>query len=205
MNFTVEGKVIPAENMAKDEAMLRKAEKDGAPPFQIRIYEWAGPAVSLSRSFRIESGAKSALESAGIAVVVRPTGGGVLVHGFDLSVSVAVPRRAGWEGRGIDEAGRLLAEPVLLALRDAGFEAGFRGGESDSTSRLCFLQKSALDIMVSGAKVGAFAQRRTARALFQHGSIQLEPLPGAVWGAVRDAGLGTEAEWGEVGGGLSNP
>ena len=54
--------------------------------------------------------------------------------------------------------------------------------------------------MVAGYKVAAFAQRRTAGVLFQHGSVMLRAIPEEVREALREAGLGTAADWGEVGG-----
>jgi lipoate-protein ligase A len=63
---------------------------------------------------------------------------------------------------------------------------------------LCFLQKSFLDIMVGGRKVAAFAQRRTAGAVFQHGSVLVEPVPEDVVSSLMSAGLGTPGEWDAV-------
>lgn len=188
-----------SECMRLDEELLAKAETGGS---NARIYEWKLPSVSVPRSFLSEKIDFSVLMDAGIDFVKRPTGGGVLIHGFDLSYSVGVPRTGGWAGLGIDEAGLLLAQPVLEALIKCGFKAEFRplaGVPEPIKQALCDTQKSPLDILISGQKVAAFAQRRTAQGLFQHGSVHLRKVPEGVISAVKKAGLGTAFEWEQAG------
>ena len=181
--------------MDRDMALIRGAEGGYS---LACIYEWARPAVSVPRSFQGGNVYMAVLDRAGIEFIKRPTGGGILVHGFDLSFSVAVPRTGIWDGLGIEEAGKKLAEPVVKALIGCGFKASFRGDAGDKGGKvavLCANQKSPLDIMISGNKVGAFAQRRTAKALFQHGSILVKVIPDGIQNAILEAGLGTLKEW----------
>lgn len=183
------------ECMRCDEELLAKAENGES---NARIYEWKNPAVSVPRSFSSDGVDFEALKNAGVEFVKRPTGGGILVHGFDLSYSAAVPRTVKWAGLGIDEAGLLLAQPVLESLIRCGYKAVFRTPESHGKTPkqpLCAVQKSPLDILISGRKVAAFAQRRTARGIFQHGSINLRGIPNNIISSVKKAGLGTELEW----------
>jgi len=184
-----------SECMRLDEELLTKAENGES---NARIYEWKGPSVSVPRSFSSDGVKNDVLQDAGIEFVKRPTGGGVLIHGFDLSYSVGVPRLGGWEHLGVDEAGLLIAQPVLETLIKCGFKAGFRpplAPPNAPNPALCAIQKSPLDILISGRKVAAFAQRRTAKALFQHGSIHIRKIPERVISAVKKAGLGTDLEW----------
>jgi lipoate-protein ligase A len=60
---------------------------------------------------------------------------------------------------------------------------------------LCFLQESPLDILIGDRKVAAFAQRITARAVFQHGSVMVERMPGRVTTALVEAGIGANGDW----------
>jgi lipoate-protein ligase A len=187
------------ECMARDVATIGRCA-DGVAV--ARVYEWAGPAVSLGRSNdagRIDAGI---LAACGIALVRRPTGGAALVHGTDVSYSVSVPRNllAG-RGIGLMETGRLLASPVLEGLRSMGIDARFRSPDGASVrndakrSDLCFLQKSFLDIMVGDRKIAAFAQRATSGTVFQHGSVLVEPVPPEIIETLIRAGLGSAEEW----------
>ena len=203
-----------SECMRLDEEILSKAEKGET---HARIYEWESPSISVPRSFSLDGVNFSVLQDAGIEFVKRPTGGGVLINGFDLSYSIGVPRQGGWGGLGIDEAGLILALPVLETLIKCGFMASFRplkgadnvpqnspfdtaqgiaqGEPAARVKPLCATQKSPLDILISGRKVAAFAQRRTAKALFQHGSIYIRRVPERVISSVIKAGLGSDLEW----------
>ena len=184
-----------SECMRLDEEILSKSENGAS---NARIYEWESPSLSVPRSYSSEGVNFDVLKDAGIEFVKRPTGGGVLIHGFDLSYSIGVPRQGGWGGLGIDEAGLLLALPVLETLIKCGFMASFRplkGVENSPKQPLCATQKSPLDILISGRKVAAFAQRRTAKALFQHGSIYIRRVPERVISSVIKAGLGSDLEW----------
>ena len=187
------------ECMVRDTGMIKRCTGGMV---VARVYEWAGPSVSLGRSNdagRIDAGV---LVACGIALVRRPTGGAALVHGTDVSYSVSVPRSllAG-RGIGLMETGRFLASPVLEGLRSLGIDARFRSLAGASTRsgakrlELCFLQKSFLDIMVGNRKVAAFAQRANSSAVFQHGSVLVEPVPPVIIETLIRAGLGSAEEW----------
>jgi lipoate-protein ligase A len=67
------------ENMQKDHENFLRVEDGGGPFF--RLYLWKKPVISLGfhqepRDFSVD-------------VVKRPTGGGALLHGWDISFSVA--------------------------------------------------------------------------------------------------------------------
>lgn len=172
-----------------------------------RVYEWAHPAISLGRSNNAGLLSLGVLREGGVELVRRPTGGAVLVHGTDLSLSIAVPRAALPAGGHLLETGRLLARPVCEALRQLGLPAEFRSrpavgspGASETACGLplCFLQSSGLDILVDGYKVAAFAQRRTVGVIFQHGSVLVDPVPESVREVLQRAGVGTFGDWREV-------
>ncbi len=189
--------------MAADEAMLRAAQCHPERGALTRVYVWDGPAVTLGRSSQSPDGTIMALTAAGIEVARRPTGGAILGHGTDVSLSVAVADGSWAKPRDLIAAGRRLAEPALRAVRALGFDAAFRdrpasGGCADRggrTEALCFLQRSDLDLMVEGIKVAAFAQRRVRGAVLQHGSILVESPPEGVVRALEAAGVGTRGDW----------
>jgi len=197
--------------MRLDRALAERVGEERIP--RARVYRWRGPAISLGRSISVPARAVERLRRGGIELTRRPTGGGILVHGFDVSLAVAVPRDHPAVRGSLVERGRRMAAPVLDALRRLGFRARFRparfrparfrpnvrrGVPQQGPAPLCFLQESPLDILVNGRKVAAFAQRFTARTVFQHGSVMVRALPERLVGRLREAGIGTVAEWTKV-------
>ena len=78
-----------ATNMARDEALASEACRRGA--VLVRVSTWARPEVSLGAFQRIaDARACAALE--GLPIARRPSGGGAIVHGSDVTLAIAVPR-----------------------------------------------------------------------------------------------------------------
>ena len=75
------------DNMALDEAILQYVAKH--PAIILRIYRWAEPTLSLGY-FQKLGDRQQHLESAGLNVVRRATGGGAIVHHHDLTYSLAL-------------------------------------------------------------------------------------------------------------------
>lgn len=210
-------------NMVLDAAMIGTVGGVDGPDRMARIFLWDRPTVSLPR-MGMPGLNEAGLSASGVAVVRRPTGGGALIHGSDVSFSVAVrsPR-----GKSLDlvETGRRLVEPVRAGLTLLGFEAEFRscdscGGPNEpdqagdraargqlkgkQPSPLCFLQKTPFDLLVSGRKVAAFALRRTGTVLFIHGSVLVEPPPEVAVQGLARFGLPEALRWSEGGASLAS-
>ena len=81
------------ENMARDREALARAEGGEA---SLRVYTWDRPTVSLGRRQRPKDVADL---FPGLPTVGRPTGGGGVLHGSDLTVALAVSARASLLGR----------------------------------------------------------------------------------------------------------
>ncbi len=190
-----------AVNMSLDAAMIAMVGDAGGSTRASRVFRWERPAVSLPRN-GMSGVDEPGLAASGIEVVRRPTGGGALIHGSDVSFSVAMrsPR-----GKSLDlvETGRMLAGPVRRGLHRLGIRAEFRDcAECDAPGKpspLCFLQRTPFDLLVAGRKVASFALRRTGTVLFIHGSVLVgDPPEAAVTGLAR-AGLPEALRW-SVGG-----
>lgn len=191
------------DNMRLDGDLLAAAGRSGAREPLHRVYAWRGPAVSVGRS-------APPANAPGVGEGRRPTGGGILVHGTDVSLAVAMPDGSGALPRDLIAAGRIMARPVQEALRSLGFRAEFReqdacdpAGPRRESAGLCFLQCSALDLVIAGRKVAAFAQRRVRGAWFQHGSVLVEPVPPDWRATLEAAGVGTPGEWARVDGAVA--
>jgi len=195
-----------AECMAADRDMIESLSGDSLQKSLSRVFFWSSPAVSFSRSTRLAPSVVRQLAGAGIEAVVRPTGGAALLHGpgLDLSFSSGVARTRGGGRVDLVEEGRRLAGPVLQALRTLGHGASFRAcdacGPAGESARepLCFLQKTPFDILIGRKKVAAFALRRTAGALFLHGSLLVGLIPLHMVEALIGAGVGTAPQWNEA-------
>ena len=182
-----------ATNMALDEALASEAIRLNR--VLVRISTWSEPTLSLGAFQAIgEARALAALE--GLPIVRRPSGGGAILHGSDVTLSVAVPRAhpcGGSPQRLYDTVHTALV--AELAAR--GIAAGLSAGESTETrpgagtpaavgqpgdrALLCFDRRATGDVVVpvadgrgnADAKVLGSAQRRLSGAVLQHGSLLL--------------------------------
>jgi lipoate-protein ligase A len=164
-------------NMAADEWLAGFAVGTGLPV--VRFSCWSAATLSLG-AFQ-----ESAAVPAGLAelpLVRRPSGGGAILHGTDLTCTVAVPRVHAWGG----EAQRLYDEvhrALVAVLGAAGVEAALHPGPdgpqdvaAEPDAYLCFDRRARGDMVMpdgggNWAKVLGSAQRRHRAAVVQHGSL----------------------------------
>jgi lipoyl(octanoyl) transferase len=161
-----------AMNMAIDEALLESAS---AP--SIRFYRWDHSALSFGYFGKFADVADQKRD-----LVRRWTGGGIVLHGEDLTYSLVIPGN----DSAFADPSMSIYEKVHLALCTALGEAAIVAAVADrGASRtgdsgvgdpgyngLCFANPVRADVMMNGRKVAGAAQRRTRRGLLQQGSIQ---------------------------------
>ena len=147
-------------NMAIDEALLRAAIR---PTF--RIYRWARPAVSFGY-FGKWSDAIAA--GPGREIVRRWTGGGIVLHGEDLTFSLIVPRMHPFFAVSPRESYCAIHECVAAALGNASLAAITQ----PQISPACFQNPVQHDVLIANRKVAGGAQRRAKCGLLHQGSIQ---------------------------------
>ncbi|MBI3087480.1 MAG: hypothetical protein HYY91_01120 [Candidatus Omnitrophica bacterium] len=156
--------------MRLDEALARR----GRPTF--RLFRWAQPAVSLG--FRQASPAwvnPYRLAGCGVEVIERPTGGGLAVHGSDLSCSVVVPHDP---GHSLRDVMRLVCGSLTQGLRTFGVDAQWQeDGEAQARIEYCLTESSPYAVMAGGRKWGGLAIRRYPSSWLIQGSMLLRPLP----------------------------
>jgi lipoyl(octanoyl) transferase len=156
-----------AVNMAMDEALLGVI-----PGAVLRVYRWERPAVSFGYFERWEPIQAAHPEREAMR---RWTGGGVVLHGEDLTYSLLIP--AGGERLGPAECYRVIHEALCGALREIGVQAYPTSNSQSTTSNACFENPVRYDVLVEGRKVAGAAQRRTRGGLIHQGSIQSLELP----------------------------
>lgn len=178
------GSLTGAENMAIDEALLACFDPGKSLPV-LRLYGWEPPAFSCGK-FQ-HPGETLSLEkcrTAGVQVVQRITGGGLLYHGSELTYSLVCPAGFVAAASGVKNAFFYLTSFLVDFYRKLGLEALYAADYYRDTkqlggrSALCFAGTESCDILINGRKIGGNAQRRLKNVIFQHGSIPLLPLTG---------------------------
>lgn len=204
-------------NMAADEVLADEARRRGEP--LVRLYRWESPTVSLG-AFQAIAAARALSVHAGAALVRRPSGGGAIVHGTDLTYALAIPAGHPWS-RSAEPLYRAVHGPLVAELVSRGLAARLHerdaGGVPEPAAPFfCFSRRSPGDLVVdppaavgpdpgtgcTDAKVLGGAQRRLAGAVLQHGSLLLranEAVPeGWRHAGLRDLGAETADEGLEV-------
>ncbi len=172
-------------NMGVDEALLAAAETAGTTT--LRLYRWAGPWLSLGYGQEASPERRAACEAAGVGIVGRSTGGLAVLHGEDLTYSLAAPVEA--LPPGLDGSYSLVADALCRAFAELGVAVERHTRPASRAEGFdCFGEPARHEILAGGRKLVGSAQRRTARGVLQHGSIRVRPDPVAVREA---AGLDT--------------
>ncbi len=206
-----------AENMGIDEAIFR-ACADGSVAPTIRIYSWDRPSISLGCLQPIRTVVREAHDEAidkhrrgdfdleycreaGVEVVRRITGGRAVIHGTDVTFSIAVRESDLPDGsRSVIASHQWLMGGIVAGLRKLGIGAEI-GPERDNLSARnapadCFAHVAACDVRVGRGKVVGSAQVRRFGGLLEQGSI---PYAQPAFDTARVFGRRTDAGGGPIG------
>jgi lipoate-protein ligase A len=167
--------------MAADLYLLSLCEQ--SPAVFVRLYSWKKPSITLG----VTEKPQETLDLAAIAAhdvewIRRPTGGRSVLHDHDITYS-CVFSAEGVNGMGASlmETYGVISSCLMNGLEKAGIRCGAHDSPLDShisrmSARLpCFLSPNRHEIMVEGRKLLGSAQKRSAKAVLQHGSIPLTP------------------------------
>jgi len=155
----------PAGQMALDEALLL-----GARDPSLRLYRWAVPAATFGYAQRL---ADVRPRAGALALVRRWTGGGIVIHGGDLTLALAVPARFDFCRQKPVEIYHRIHSALLPAL--AEFFPGVRlAVPADCRiGPACFEAPAPDDILSGGVKICGGALRRGRHGILYQGSIAL--------------------------------
>jgi lipoate-protein ligase A len=153
-----------ALNMAIDEALLCSARTP-----LLRIYRWVRPAVSFGYFEKFTDLGKL---TRGREAVRRWTGGGVVLHGEDLTYTLIVPARQAFAQLPARESYRRIHERLAAALQGDGIAAALAPSAAPKVSHSCFENAAEADVLAGDRKIAGAAQRRTRHGLLHQGSIQ---------------------------------
>ena len=166
---------IPEQNMAVDAALLDSLVSGQSTAPTVRVYRWDRPAVSIGR-LQPEEPVRRLYPC--LPVVRRPTGGRAVVHGDDLTITVAVRLDClPPESRSVLTSHQWLMDPIKFALETLGIPACYGGCAIGSQKAVinCFELSAACDLIDgnTGKKLAGSAQRREESALLQQISLPL--------------------------------
>jgi lipoate-protein ligase A len=160
-----------AWNMAVDQALLEAAADDGR--CMLRFYQWAEPTLSLGY-FQAYADRRRHRASRDCPAVRRLSGGGAILHDFDLTYSLAIPQRHPWAADRLHTY-RVIHEALIAALAHWSIAAtlSVKQPTFEREPFLCFQRRAEGDVLVGCEKVAGSAQRRCRGAVLQHGSVLL--------------------------------
>ncbi len=174
-----DGDLAGARNMARDVALLESvSEGRGAPA--LRLYGWSPPCLSLGRHQGADAADLGFCAGHGIDVIRRPTGGRALLHHLEITYALVAPLGKGLIPSHLQEAYRLICEPLVHACRSLGVDAELTSGEVNlqlpgpASTVPCFQAPAGGEVVVAGRKLIGSAMRSHGGAVLQHGAILLD-------------------------------
>ena len=170
------GNNAAAMNMAIDEALMIRQKEDALPT--LRFYGWTHPSFSFGYFQKIlEEVNVPKCREEGIGLVRRPTGGGTVIHGWDLTYTVAVPLDNPLVPKNILESYRLIHHCIIEGLQQLNVKAEHFSEQSGSKEKLpniCLTNPTRYDVLIDGKKVAGAAQRRKQGVMLHQGYIALD-------------------------------
>lgn len=162
-------KLSPQANMDFDKSLVDNF--DGTPIF--RLYSWDENSFTIGRFQNIED--IHNITNYGTNYAKRMTGGGLLLHGFDISYSIVIPINI-IKNKNVKESYEYICSFILNFYTKLGLHVKYAKDLNKELSKSFFCQEGfeAYDMICQGKKIGGNAQRRTKNLIFQHGSIPLK-------------------------------
>ena len=174
----------PIVNMAIDEAIYRY--RTNVDFDTLRLYMWRPSGVSIGRSQNVyDTIDLNCISRLGFIPVVRPTGGGALLHmeGGEITYSIILGGENSIIKLDIPTSAVEIAKGVYNSLVELGVDAGISGEYVSSNLPLCYFRRGSSDILINGKKISGSAQVRNRDAILQHGTLLLN-LDYDLWACV---------------------
>ena len=169
-----------AMNMAVDEAILL-AQKEQPNP-TLRFYDWTQSAFSFGYFQNIVSEVDvAACRADGIELVKRMTGGGIVVHGWELTYTLILPRGAGEIG--VANAYQRIGQSLANAFQKLDIPAQCYAECTDSpqaAQNICLTNPAEHDVMSDNKKLAGVSVRRNRNGIMFQGYISLDLPPPSI-------------------------
>ncbi|WP_024954564.1 lipoate--protein ligase family protein [Sulfurospirillum arcachonense] len=156
------------ENMELDKSLYENFQEE--PIF--RLYTWKPNSFTIGRFQKLEEIKNS--ENFGDNWAKRVTGGGLLLHGFDLSYTIIIPTKL-LNKKSVKESYEYLCSFLLNFYQKLGLHVQYAKDLHVNLEKSFFCQEGfeAYDMICNGKKLGGNAQKRGKNLILQHGSIPL--------------------------------
>ena len=164
-----------AMNMAIDEAMLLTQKASFQPT--LRFYDWQHPAFSFGYFQQIsEEVDVPACETHGIELVRRMTGGGTVVHGWDVTYTIIVPHGSGKFPKDISAAYCAISDCLINGLQRLGIDVAHQIEKpiAGNAPNICLTNPAQYDTLLDGKKIAGVSQRRNQAGVMYQGYIALD-------------------------------
>ena len=160
------------QNMQIDSDLLDNAIKKQVKEPIFRLYGWSPACVSLGRNQKDDFVDQEFLNSCGIDVVRRLTGGRALLHDDEITYSYVCPGSSLKHGENVVESYKEISQILINAFAKLGIELDFGGTrKSQGHKDYCMLVSTGADLCWNGRKLIGSAQFRKEGYILQHGSI----------------------------------
>lgn len=171
------GKNTAAMNMAIDEAILAAQKMHPNPT--LRFYDWSFPAFSFGyfQDIALEVDV-NACRAAGIELVKRMTGGGTVVHGWELTYTLILPRSTAEIG--VSDVYQRIGQSLVKAFQKLGVPAECYAACADSPQaapNICLTNPAEHDVMSDDKKLAGVSVRRNRDGILFQGYISLDMPP----------------------------
>ena len=164
-----------AMNMAIDEAMLLTQKASFQPT--LRFYDWLQPSFSFGYFQRIaEEVDVAACDTHGIELVRRMTGGGTVVHGWDVTYTIIVPHGCGGLSKDISAAYCAISNCLINGLQRLGIDVAHQIEKplAGNAPNICLTNPAQYDTLLNGKKIAGVSQRRNQSGVMYQGYIALD-------------------------------
>lgn len=168
-----------AENMATDMWLLEKTEQWNCMTF--RRYGWAVPQLSFGYGQKASWVEKETGQNLS-QIIRRPTGGGIVRHGNDLTYCMTLPRGSIGEQMAPIEFYGLLHKRWGEALDEQNISSALMPCPEKSKAGIpgdCFKEPVGRDLMDQSGqkKLGGAAMKRTRKGVLIQGTLELSDWP----------------------------
>jgi lipoyl(octanoyl) transferase len=172
----VDGPLSGHDNMAVDENLL-DAQKDPAALPVLRFFHWNIPTLTYGRLQSGHDAANRAMIEGLSRAVRRPTGGGMVIHRDDLSLSLVWRRDHPALPSCLKNVYRSIHDTARTALAGLGVEATFHHREGPPPKPgMCFNEPAEDDLLWRGKKILGGAIRVTGWGRLYQGNLLWQGL-----------------------------
>ena len=187
--FLRTGKHSAAMNMAIDEAILSR--QAASPQPTLRFYDWSRPAFSFGYFQQISREVDAvACAARGVELVRRMTGGGTVIHGWDVTYAVVMPH-GGILPKSISASYDAISGCLINGFKKIGFptsqiealaqhSANQERRAGTDLANICLTNPAKYDVMLDGKKIAGVSQRRNQIGVMHQGYIALDMPPAEV-------------------------